>query len=126
MKKGFTLIELIITIGLLAVIGTVISTNILGTLDKQQENTYNNFKETLENAACTYVESNEYIKNNGRCSKSNGCTITISKLLEKGLIEDNDLINPKTQKKLVAASSTIEVSYHENQKKCTLKTIVEE
>ena len=45
---------------------------------------------------------------------------------EKGLIEDNDLINPKTQKKLVAASSTIEVSYHENQKKCTLKTIVEE
>lgn len=126
MKKGFTLIELIITIGLLAVIGTVISTNILGTLDKQQENTYNNFKETLENAACTYVESNEYIKNNDRCSKSNGCTVTISKLLDKGLIEDNDLINPKTQKKLVAASSTIEVSYHENQKKCTLKTIVEE
>ena len=37
MKKGFTLVEIIITIGLIAIIGTVIVTNMSGTLNAQKE-----------------------------------------------------------------------------------------
>ena len=42
MKKGFTLIELIITIALLGLIGTIIATNMTGILDSEQEKEYNN------------------------------------------------------------------------------------
>ena len=40
MKKGFTLIELIITIALLGLIGTIIATNMTGILDSEQEKEY--------------------------------------------------------------------------------------
>ena len=46
MKKGFTLIELIITIALLGLIGTIIATNMTGILDSEQEKEYKKSKKT--------------------------------------------------------------------------------
>ena len=55
-NKGFKLIEIIVTIGIMALIGIVIATNMTGLLSEQNDEDYENFKRTLENSACIYVE----------------------------------------------------------------------
>ena len=54
-NKGFTLVELIVTIGLICVLGAVIVTNMASNLTEKQDEQYENFKKTLENAACMYL-----------------------------------------------------------------------
>ena len=99
MKKGFTLIELIITIALLGLIGTIIATNMTGILDSEQEKEYKKFQKTLTEAACVYVDSNAYLKINGtECSKKDGCLVGVGTILSQGLITEDDL--KKLQKEL--------------------------
>ncbi len=120
-KKGFTLIELLITIGLLVIIGTVIVTNMSGILSENQENQYEEFKKTLENAACTFVEVDKTKKNqccpSGKCV-GHTCSVTLEQVLDKGLIEENDLYNPKTQETELLTKA-IQVSYPNGVKTCT-------
>ena len=55
-KKGFTLIELLVTIALISAIGVAIGINILNMINSQKEKDLQQFKETLEKAACTYAD----------------------------------------------------------------------
>ena len=59
-RNGFTLIELIISVGLLALLGTLIASNMVGVQSRQLEANYNNYKEQLTAAACLYIESKEF------------------------------------------------------------------
>lgn len=119
MKKGFTLIELIITIALLGLIGTTIATNMTGILDSEQEKEYKKFQKTLTEAACVYVDSNAYLKINGtECSKQDGCLVGVGTILSQGLITEDDLINPKTGLKINTFDSVIIVNYENGVKKC--------
>ena len=63
-KNGFTLIELIITIGLLAILGTMIASNMLGVQSKQMESNYESYKEQIADAACLVMDS-KYIGTGG-------------------------------------------------------------
>lgn len=118
MKKGFTLIEIIITIGLIALIGTVIVSNLSATYTKNQDEQYENFKKTLENAACTYIDlnMNKTLKKN--CQNSGSCSVTVGSLLSEGLIEDSDLKNPKTNEQ-ISESKDIKITYSNKVKSCT-------
>ena len=69
-KKGFTLIELIITIGVMVLVGLVIVTNMTGLFSKNEDQDYENFRKKIENAACIYAEKDpntgNYVKDNSK------------------------------------------------------------
>ena len=118
MKKGFTLVEIIITIGLIAIIGTVIVTNMSGTLNAQKEERYENFKKVLEDAACTYIDLNKNSSLKNTCKLSGSCTVLVSALLNEGLIEDGDLHDPKKDE-TISGSTIINITYTNGVKTCT-------
>lgn len=119
-KNGFTLIELIVTIGLVAVMGVVISVNVLGLFSDQEDQEYNTFIKDLEESACMYVETAFTTEERSDCRK-NGCTITIDMLLKKGYIEDS-LVDPSTGEKVVNNKNKykVTVAWQNNVKQCKI------
>lgn len=135
-KNGFTFVELIVIIGLLALLAIIIGTNMVGLQGKQQDKNYEAFKKKLESAACLYIEKSnpESYKgpgtwNNFRstCRTTSGCNVNLGWLIEEGLISE-DLANPsieddkKTEEKENAVvnmkNKTVHVSYNNGTKKC--------
>lgn len=117
-KKGFTLTELILTIGLLAVLGMVIISNMTGLLEKNKEDNYKTFVETIENAACTFIDlkaASGYGIDIGNCKRS-GCNVTISNLVSEGLLTEKQVISPKTNEDV--SSKTVRITYPGNKKTC--------
>jgi len=109
-NKGLTMIELIVTIGLITLIGIVISTNMLGILSNEEDNEYDRFVKEIEESACMYIETaydsmNTYANARLACMKSqtynsinklvSGCNVSINELIESGYL-DEDLIDPST------------------------------
>lgn len=80
-KKGFTLVELMATIGLLAIMSLVIGVNITSILKstKQREENFN--KEQIEKAACVYYSSEEL-------NPSGSKEIFVKNLIESGLLDE--------------------------------------
>lgn len=105
-NKGFTLIELIVTITLLAIISITVGVSVSNMLANQKEKKAENMKEEIENAACVYVETvNDSLTE-----------ISLKTLIEEGLI-DKDLVNPITKKQL-DTTSTVKIKIENNEKKC--------
>ncbi len=118
MKKGFTLIELIITIGLIAIIGVVLVSNMSAVFTNQQDVQYENFKKTIENAACTYIDLDIGASLRDTCLRNGSCYVRVSALLSAGYIEESDLVNPKTQSS-ISTSTNIQIRYTDGIKSCT-------
>lgn len=119
-KSGFTLIELIITIAIMALIGIVISTNMLGLFSQEEDRDYEEFVKKIEDAACIYVETGFSSSERTSC-RNNGCTISIQNLISKGYISD-DLKDPSNGKKISdhPNSYQVKVSWIDNVKTCKL------
>ncbi len=117
MKKGFTLVELIATIAIMALIGLVISTNMLGMFSKEEDRDLESFKERIEEAACMYAELDE----NKHSLCESGCTISINELINKGYIEEN-LKDPSTGEKIKDNTSkyNVTLSWSNNEKICRM------
>ena len=75
-NKGFTLIEMVITIALLALVGVVVSTNVLKLINNQKEEKKEEVKLLMEEAACTYAILN------------NATSVTGTTLIGEGLIDE--------------------------------------
>ena len=117
-KKGFTLTELILTVGLLAVLGMVIVSNMSGLLEKNKDENYQAFVKTLEDAACTFVDlkaANNHPEVSS-CKSNNGCNVKVQYLLEEGLITEKQMINPKTNANV--KDKNVKVTYPNNLKTC--------
>lgn len=101
-KKGFTLVELMATVGLLAIMSLVIGVNITSILktSKQNEEKFN--KEQIEKAACVYYSSEEL-------NPSGSKEIFVSDLIESGLLDE-------TYRNVENSKVTITVK--DNEKKC--------
>ena len=91
MKKGFTLVELLITIALIAVITVSVGVSISSMLNRQEEKEFKKYVELIEKSACTYAEK----KNLPQVSSE----VSISTLLSEGLLS-KDIVNPKTDKNI--------------------------
>ena len=95
-KNGFTLIELISTIGLLAILAVVILANVVGMKSNEEARYSQRFDKSLEEAACSYVDMLEYAAYRNNWINS-GVTLYLSNLESVGLIAP-DTLDPKTNK----------------------------
>lgn len=80
-NSGFTLVELLFTIGLLAITITSVTMSMSSMLKTQRTNQFNQYKREIEDAACVYVS----LENNDRTIKN----VNISTLEVKGLVAEN-------------------------------------
>lgn len=119
-KKGFTLIELIATIGVMVLIGVIIISNMSGLLSKQNDADFETFKKKLEDSACMYVETKFSSTERSNC-KAHGCTISVDNLITKGYIEDN-LKDPSTGELITNNKNKykVNVRWVNNVKTCTI------
>ena len=122
-KKGFTLIELIITIGIMVMIGLVIVTNMTGLFSKNEDVDYENFKKKIEDAACIYSERAEWRTKRDSCKQgtSTDCTITTDMLIAGGLIEESLKDPRKGQYVKNNAEYNVKISWVDGEKQCKMQ-----
>ena len=94
-RKGFTLIEILAVIAILAVLSAIIYPSVVGVLNKSKEDTYQIQIKEIEDAASKWL-----YKNASLIPTKDGDTLTIylGDLKRAGLL-DKDLTNPKTSTK---------------------------
>lgn len=115
MKKGFTISELVISLALISIIGTILVVSVNGLLKNQNNKELNKRIERIESSACTYIvdeniESEVYA--------GNITTVSINVLIDEGYLENEDIINPVNNKKFNNTEVNI-ISECENSN-CTL------
>ena len=134
-NKGFTLIEIIAVIGLLALIATMVGSSLVSMNQKQNQKNYDNYKETIAQAGCIYFESKNstlYISYDTALASSppnsakvkrdycivNGhtCYISTKRLIENGYLSE-DLVDPTTQEK-VTNNEVAVIKYEKGRKTC--------
>ena len=125
-NKGFTLIELIMVIALLAVIALLTTPNIIKLIEKNKVDNYNNAIDTIIKATEVYVSNNKYnLDFSGQyCKPSDKSDKNISAIIElNDLIENKDIsgevknhctdsnIDNKTEIKIILNCGTRQFSY---------------
>lgn len=112
-KNGFTLIEILVVIVLLAAVSVTVGVNMSGMAERQKEKQIKTYKETLEKAACVYAETNNILTDS---------EVTIKTLIDEGLVNKN-LKNPETNDPVSKYENDIvQIKWNNNEKKCSLKT----
>lgn len=125
-NRGFTLIELIVTIALLALISTI-SVSVIGNIrGKHNVNTYYELLKNVESAAKLYVTDNRYnLKSVGidiKCPNNNTFTISLQKLVDNGyLTTDNNEIKNFDGSTLTLSENKVTVTYDCTKKNFTYK-----
>ncbi|MCI6931839.1 MAG: prepilin-type N-terminal cleavage/methylation domain-containing protein [Tenericutes bacterium] len=106
-KKGFTLVEILVSIGLLALLGSVIAISLNRVFKDNNIKNYNEYVEKVKSSAMLYVNNMVDIIND--LNDSSFKIITIGNLIDNGYFKDN-IINPNTNKK-IDKNEKIKVSY---------------
>lgn len=101
-KKGFTIVELLVTVALLAIISIISVISITSFINKNKENNYEILKNTILEASKEYVTDNRY----GNIDSS----ITAQYLLDNHYITSG-LTDPKTGKNIDLNSVVITITY---------------
>ena len=99
-KKGFTLVELIATIVLIAVIGAIIIFNVTNISSTNRDSEYERFVAAVKSAAQVYADQNPDVFDSLYVNKA-FVYITVGDLIEEGLLDEN-LKNPYTEKRIGA------------------------
>ncbi len=92
-KKGFTLIEAIVSIALIALVSTILVVSITNLRKKQNEKDWKKLVDRVETATEAYLEFNSEIKT----TVYSGTTqyVLIEELVNEGLLDENYLIDPR-------------------------------
>lgn len=108
-NRGFTLVELIITIALIAIISVTIGVSMSGLLSRQDERQLEEYISDIENAACVYAELNNIVTNS---------TVSIGTLISEGLLS-TDLTNPQDNLSVSEYSSdTVSIVWSNGRRTC--------
>jgi len=104
-NKGYTLIELLAVITILASILTIVVINVNKYSEERKQKDWENIKKIIEDSAKNLAETDPDISVNvdNTLKENNVCKIDYSELVEKGLI-DEDTKNPITNKIISNAS----------------------
>lgn len=104
-KKGFTLIEVIVTISLMALISTIILLSISSARQKHNEEAWVKLTARIKSATSAYIEDSE-----GLMSLIYGGTtiyVPVADLLESGLLDENYIIDPTDGVNVLDKESTV-------------------
>ena len=106
-KKGFTLVEVLVSIGLLALLGSVIAISLNRVFKDNNIKHYNEYVEKIKSSAMLFVNNTVDIIND--LNDNSFKIITIGDLIDNGYVNDS-LVNPSTDEK-VGKEEKIQVSY---------------
>lgn len=130
-NNGFTLIELIATMALIAVLATVILVNMTGIKSNEETRQSDRFKKDIEEAACTYIDMSMNSSNRDACkndSNSAQCKVFLKTLISDDVaLIDGESYDPITNSTAEDLQDDIyvQISWVSNngylEKKCEMK-----
>ena len=112
MEKGFTLVELLAILAILGAIVLVSVPSIVSTNKKSQETNYEQYTNTIENAAEIYVEVHPDRYETLKTVPGTTVTINTEDLVASGVVQGT-LTNPKTDVQLINEASSVTVQNKE-------------
>lgn len=121
-RKGFTLVEVLIVLAIIALLVLILVPNVFIMIDKNNEKSCNNIINNIESAAKLYVTNNKYDLEFGCNTSNNTKKIKLQKLVETGdLILDSEgkLTNPVTETAIPLLETEVEVTYNCDNKEFT-------
>lgn len=121
-KNGFTLIETIMVIAILALLMLILVPNVISLINKNNIKSCQNLEASIKNAAKVYVTNNKYQLgfNCNTSEKTSTVTISIQNLIDSGdlKLQNNELVNPKNNE-AIQPNEIVEVTYDCNKKTFT-------
>lgn len=116
-KKGFTLIETIMVIAILALLMLILVPNVIVLINKNNIKSCHNLEDSIINSAKMYVVSNKY-ELGFSCNETK--SLKIQDLVNSGdlKISDNKLTNP-VDNSSISLENTINIKYNCNNKEFT-------
>ncbi len=118
-KKGFTLIETIMVIAILALLMLILVPNVISLINKNNIKSCQNLEASIKNAAKVYVANNKY-QLGFSCNASETTSIVkipIQNLIDSGdlKLQNDNLVNPKNNS-TIKQDKEITVKYDCNKK----------
>lgn len=117
-NKGFTLLEVILTVAVLAVIVMIITPSIMGLMRKSKEDSYNNLVNSIISAAKTYVSDNRYtLKDDNGVAltcENNIIYISLNTLVESGDL-NSPVVDPRTNED-INLNNKVKIEFNCNNK----------
>jgi len=111
MKKGFTLVELIITVSLIVLIGLVAIPRVRNLITDSKQKAYDSMVDTIEDAAKSYTYLNSSTID-ATITANGYAEVTILTLQQNGLLK-TELVNPLTNSN-VSASVVVKITKNSN------------
>lgn len=94
-NKGFTLVELLATIVILALVLSIGSFSIITIIKNAKEKNYNSLIDNIKDASELYYQECKYANNSGIACNSNG-NITLGELVRYGYLKGNNQAEDNT------------------------------
>ena len=110
-KKGFTLVEVIVSLALLSLIGVAVGISLNKIFKSQEVKNYDEYVEKVKSSALLYANNTVEIINELN-SNSSYKVVKIKELIDNGYINKN-LTNPLTKEK-IKGTEQIKIYYNEN------------
>ena len=122
-KKGFTLIETIMVIAILALLMLILVPNVIVLINKNNIKSCHNLEDSIINATKTYVTNNKY-ELGFSCPSTDSTSninVSIEKLIESGdlKLSTDKLTNPKDDSEIKPDNTSVKVTYDCNTKEFT-------
>jgi len=120
-RRGFTLVELLLVIAIVAILLLVLVPNVFVMLDKNNVKSCNNLIKNIESAAKVYVSEKKYELGFGCSSPSNKKSITFQTLINYGSLKTDStgrIVNP-IDDSVISLTRTVDVTYNCNNREFT-------
>ena len=96
-NRGFTLVELLGVISILAIIGAIVFPIVSNVINKGLDDTDNAQTKSIEKAAKNWANANMFSNDLPKCNTDIcNSSISVSNLITEGYLDSDDIISPKT------------------------------
>lgn len=120
-NKGFTLIELIALLGVIAIILLLSAPSLINQIESTRKNNYDNFVSDLCLAAEAYLNHSDVEGADDLKNSEDSMELNVVDLISNGYVKSN-IKNPKTNEKLTSSDKLIITLTDDMTYKCTLNS----